>query len=188
MACLQLSWATISRTQLTFAPIALGSASQIALFVAPALVLLSYVVGPSPMSLQFWPGAVTMVMIATVTASFITSSGRSAWFVGALLIFSHGTGSSCGQSRKMQMAFPRARSNSFLTNCVTIFRQYPVATAVAAAATLLAATAVVNGQLARKAQRDNPPKGKFIEVDGYDCTTSSAERVGLSFCFTATAA
>jgi Ca2+:H+ antiporter len=67
--------------------IALGSASQIALFVAPALVLLSYVVGPQPMSLQFWPGAVTMVMIATVTASFITSSGRSAWFVGALLIF-----------------------------------------------------------------------------------------------------
>jgi Ca2+:H+ antiporter len=67
--------------------IALGSASQIALFVAPALVLLSYIVGPSPMTLQFWPGAVTMVMIATVTASFITSSGRSAWFIGALLIF-----------------------------------------------------------------------------------------------------
>jgi Ca2+:H+ antiporter len=66
--------------------IALGSASQIALFVAPALVLLSYVVGPTPMNLQFWPGAVTMVMIATVTASFITTSGRSAWFVGALMI------------------------------------------------------------------------------------------------------
>ena len=67
--------------------IALGSASQIALFVAPALVLLSYVVGPTPMNLQFWPGAVTMIMISTVTASFITGSGRSAWFVGALLIF-----------------------------------------------------------------------------------------------------
>jgi Ca2+:H+ antiporter len=67
--------------------IALGSASQIALFVAPALVLLSYVVGPTRMNLQFWPGAVTMIMIATVTASFITGSGRSAWFVGALLIF-----------------------------------------------------------------------------------------------------
>lgn len=67
--------------------IALGSASQIALFVAPALVLLSYVVGPTPMNLQFWPGAVTMIMITTVTASFITGSGRSAWFVGALLIF-----------------------------------------------------------------------------------------------------
>jgi Ca2+:H+ antiporter len=67
--------------------IALGSASQIALFVAPVLVLLSYVVGPAPMSLQFWPGAVTMVMIATVTAAFITNGGRSAWFVGLLLLF-----------------------------------------------------------------------------------------------------
>jgi Ca2+:H+ antiporter len=67
--------------------IALGSASQIALFVAPVLVLLSYVVGPKPMDLQFWPGAVTMVMIATVTAAFITNSGRSAWFIGALLLF-----------------------------------------------------------------------------------------------------
>ena len=67
--------------------IALGSASQIALFVAPVLVLLSYVVGPKPMDLQFWPGAVTMVMIATVTATFITNSGRSAWFIGALLMF-----------------------------------------------------------------------------------------------------
>src|SRR5215475_6614169 len=67
--------------------IALGSASQIALFVAPVLVLLSYVVGPKPMDLQFWPGAVTMVMIASVIASFITSSGRSAWFIGALLLF-----------------------------------------------------------------------------------------------------
>jgi Ca2+:H+ antiporter len=67
--------------------IALGSASQIALFVAPALVLLSYVIGPAPMDLQFWPGAVKMVMIAAVTATFITNSGHSAWFVGALLLF-----------------------------------------------------------------------------------------------------
>jgi len=67
--------------------IALGSASQIALFVAPVLVLLSYVIGPHPMDLQFWPGAVTMVMISAVVASFITNGGRSAWFVGALLVF-----------------------------------------------------------------------------------------------------
>jgi Ca2+:H+ antiporter len=67
--------------------IALGSASQIALFVAPVLVLLSYFIGPKPMDLQFWPGAVTMVMISAVTASFITNSGRSAWFIGALLVF-----------------------------------------------------------------------------------------------------
>jgi Ca2+:H+ antiporter len=67
--------------------IALGSASQIALFVAPILVLLSYVVGPKPMNLQFWPGAVTMVMIAAITCCFVTNSGRSAWFIGALLLF-----------------------------------------------------------------------------------------------------
>jgi Ca2+:H+ antiporter len=28
-----------------------------------------------------------MVMIATVTATFVTNSGRSAWFIGALLVF-----------------------------------------------------------------------------------------------------
>jgi Ca2+:H+ antiporter len=67
--------------------IALGSASQIALFVGPVLVLLSYVIGPTPMDLQFWPGAVVMVFIATLVAAFITSGGRSAWFVGVLLIF-----------------------------------------------------------------------------------------------------
>jgi len=66
--------------------IALGSASQIALFVAPVLVLLSYVIGPTPMDLQFWPGAVVMILIATITASLVTVSGRSAWFVGVLLL------------------------------------------------------------------------------------------------------
>lgn len=66
--------------------IALGSAVQIALFVAPVLVLLSYVVGPAPMSLQFWPGAVAMMLIATMTASLVTNTGRSAWFVGALVV------------------------------------------------------------------------------------------------------
>jgi Ca2+:H+ antiporter len=66
--------------------IALGSAAQIALFVAPVLVLLSYLIGPSPMNLQFWPGAVVMVLVATLTAMFVTNGGRSAWFVGALVL------------------------------------------------------------------------------------------------------
>jgi Ca2+:H+ antiporter len=66
--------------------IALGSAAQIALFVAPVLVLLSYVMGPAPMNLQFWPGAVVMMLIATMTAFMVTSSGRSAWFVGVLVV------------------------------------------------------------------------------------------------------
>jgi Ca2+:H+ antiporter len=66
--------------------IALGSASQIALFVAPMLVLLSYVIGPAPMNLQFWPGAVVMVLISTITAFLVTSGGRSAWFIGVLVL------------------------------------------------------------------------------------------------------
>ena len=70
--------------------IALGSASQIALFVAPVLVLLSYVLGPTPMNLQFWPGAVVMILIATLTASLVTNSGRSAWFVGVLVLMVYG--------------------------------------------------------------------------------------------------
>jgi Ca2+:H+ antiporter len=66
--------------------IALGSAAQIALFVAPVLVLLSYVIGPAPMDLRFWPGAVAMMLFATLTAALVTSGGRSAWFVGALVV------------------------------------------------------------------------------------------------------
>ena len=62
--------------------IALGSAAQIALFVAPVLVLLSHVVGPAPMGLDFWPGAVVMMLIAALTAVLLTNGGRSAWFLG----------------------------------------------------------------------------------------------------------
>jgi Ca2+:H+ antiporter len=66
--------------------IALGSAAQIALFVAPVLVLLSYVIAPTPMDLVFWPGAVMMVLLATLTATLVTNSGRSTWFVGVLAL------------------------------------------------------------------------------------------------------
>jgi Ca2+:H+ antiporter len=66
--------------------IALGSASQIALFVAPVLVLVSYVMGPEPMDLRFWTGAVVMMLLAALTASLVTNSGRSAWFLGVLVL------------------------------------------------------------------------------------------------------
>jgi Ca2+:H+ antiporter len=66
--------------------IALGSATQIALLVGPVLVLLSYFIGPTPMDLRFWPGAIAMMLIATLTAALVTSSGKSAWFVGVLLL------------------------------------------------------------------------------------------------------
>jgi Ca2+:H+ antiporter len=66
--------------------IALGSASQIALFVAPVLVLLSYCIGPTPLNLQFWPAATIMMLIASLTAALVTNGGRSAWFLGVLLL------------------------------------------------------------------------------------------------------
>jgi len=66
--------------------IALGSASQIALFVAPVMVVVSYFVGPTPMDLQFWPGAVVMMLIATLTVALVTNNGWSAWFIGVLVL------------------------------------------------------------------------------------------------------
>ena len=63
-----------------------GSASQIALFVAPVLVLLSYVIGPAPMELLFWPGAVVMILIATIIVALVTNSGQSAWYTGVLVL------------------------------------------------------------------------------------------------------
>ncbi|MEW9837862.1 calcium/proton exchanger [Mesorhizobium marinum] len=66
--------------------IALGSAAQIALFVAPLLVVLSYFIGPEPMNLRFWPGAIGMMFIATLAATLMTNGGRSAWFVGVMIL------------------------------------------------------------------------------------------------------
>lgn len=66
--------------------IAFGSAVQIALFVTPVLLLLSFFIGPAPIDLIFWPGAVIMVFVATLTAALVASGGQSAWFIGTLML------------------------------------------------------------------------------------------------------
>lgn len=66
--------------------IALGSAAQIALFVGPLLVLLSHVIGPVPMGLDFWPGAIVMMLIAALSAAMLTHGGHSTWFLGVLVL------------------------------------------------------------------------------------------------------
>jgi Ca2+:H+ antiporter len=38
------------------------------------------------MDLQFGRGVVAMMVIATMTASLVTNTGRSAWFIGALVV------------------------------------------------------------------------------------------------------
>ena len=81
------AWSAAGKNRLDLSVgIALGSAVQIALFVAPVLVLLSYVMGPTPMDLEFWRGAMAMMIIATMTASLVTNTGRSAWFIGMLVV------------------------------------------------------------------------------------------------------
>jgi Ca2+:H+ antiporter len=38
------------------------------------------------MDLQFWTGAEEMMLMATLTAAIVTAGGRSAWFVGVLVL------------------------------------------------------------------------------------------------------
>ncbi len=66
--------------------VAMGSSSQIALFVAPVLLILSYFVAPAPMDLNFGGGQVLLVLLTTLTVSFVVSGGRSAWYSGVQLL------------------------------------------------------------------------------------------------------
>ena len=66
--------------------IAAGSSIQIALFVAPALVLASYVIGPHPMDLVFTPIEVLAVVVAVTIAGQIARDGESNWLEGVQLL------------------------------------------------------------------------------------------------------
>ena len=66
--------------------IAIGSSTQIALFVAPLLVLLSLVMAPEAMSLAFSGVEVFLVLMATFIASILIVDGKSTWFTGVQLI------------------------------------------------------------------------------------------------------
>ena len=63
--------------------IAIGSSAQIALFVAPVLVLLSLFVGPYPMSLVFNGLELGAIFLAVLIAQAVTHEGESTWFEGA---------------------------------------------------------------------------------------------------------
>ncbi len=66
--------------------VAMGSSAQIALFVAPLLLILSYFVAPTPMDLNFGSGQVLIVLLTTLAVSFVVSTGRSAWYSGVQLL------------------------------------------------------------------------------------------------------
>lgn len=66
--------------------IAVGSSAQVALFVAPILVLVSFVLGPHPMALVFNGYEVAAMLLAVVIANFTTQEGESNWFEGLQLL------------------------------------------------------------------------------------------------------
>jgi Ca2+:H+ antiporter len=74
-----------NRMDLSFG-IAIGSSTQIALFVAPLLVFLSYVIAPQPIDLVFTRGEVLAVLLSTFMVAFAAGDGRSNWFMGAQLL------------------------------------------------------------------------------------------------------
>jgi Ca2+:H+ antiporter len=65
--------------------IAIGSSTQIALFVAPALVFISLAVG-HPMDFVFSTFEVAAVGVSTLIVSMISLDGRSNWLEGAQLV------------------------------------------------------------------------------------------------------
>ena len=65
--------------------VALGSSLQIALFVAPVLVLAGFILG-KPMDLNFNPFELVAVAVSVLIANSISSDGESNWLEGTLLL------------------------------------------------------------------------------------------------------
>jgi Ca2+:H+ antiporter len=65
--------------------VAVGSSMQIALFVAPVLVIAGWIVG-QPMDLDFNPFELVAVAVSVLIANSISSDGKSNWLEGTLLL------------------------------------------------------------------------------------------------------
>jgi Ca2+:H+ antiporter len=66
--------------------IAIGSSAQIALFVAPVLVVTSFVIGPHPMAFVLNGFELGAVFLAVIIANHVTNEGESTWFEGVQLL------------------------------------------------------------------------------------------------------
>jgi len=73
------------RMDLSFS-IAIGSSVQVALFVAPILVLASFLVGEVPMDLAFPAGLILMVVLSALITAQVAGDGRSDWLKGLQLL------------------------------------------------------------------------------------------------------
>jgi Ca2+:H+ antiporter len=66
--------------------IALGSSIQIALFVAPVLVLLSWVIAPEPLRLSFHRAEMWALFLTVLIGTVVSGDGRANWYRGVQLI------------------------------------------------------------------------------------------------------
>jgi Ca2+:H+ antiporter len=66
--------------------IAIGSSAQVALFVAPVLVVASFFLGPAPMPLVFNGFELGAILLAVLIANVVTHEGESTWFEGVQLL------------------------------------------------------------------------------------------------------
>jgi Ca2+:H+ antiporter len=66
--------------------IAIGSSAQVALFVAPVLVITSFFLGPGPMPLVFNGFEIAAVILGVLVAYQVTNEGESNWFEGVQLL------------------------------------------------------------------------------------------------------
>jgi Ca2+:H+ antiporter len=66
--------------------IAIGSSAQIALFVAPLLVLVSFILGPHPMPLVLNGFELGGIILAILIANNVTNEGESTWYEGVQLL------------------------------------------------------------------------------------------------------
>ncbi|HEX6892410.1 MAG TPA: cation transporter, partial [Chryseolinea sp.] len=66
--------------------IALGSSIQIALFIAPLLVILSNFVGPGQLNLTFPRALIVALFLSVILAAMVAGDGRSNWYKGVQLI------------------------------------------------------------------------------------------------------
>ena len=66
--------------------IAVGSSTQIALFVAPVLLFLSYAIGPKPMDLLFTTFELVAIGLSVLSISFVAHDGETHWMEGVQLL------------------------------------------------------------------------------------------------------
>ena len=63
-----------------------GSCIQIALFVAPVLVIASHFIAPAPLSLSFGRGELGLLFLAVLIGASVANDGKGNWFKGAQLL------------------------------------------------------------------------------------------------------